>query len=119
MQLVSEYRLTLVVLLMLVINGFSYRNTDVILQLLNNESDISKSTLKHSARALALIWPWTCESVANPLPYFAFVCRNYCNYRPIVILDPGRVPKRYDIVVVVVDDVGVVVTVFEKCLRLC
>ena len=39
-------------------------------------------------------------------------------------LDPGRVPKRYDVVVdvvvvvvVVVDD-WVVVTVFEKCLRL-
>ena len=27
-------------------------------------------------------------------------------------LDPGRVPKLYDVVVV-----GVVVTVFEKCLR--
>ena len=33
----------------------------------------------------------------------------------MMLLDPGRVPKRYD-VVVVVD--GVVVTVFEKCLRL-
>ena len=40
-------------------------------------------------------------------------------------LDPGRVPKRYDVVVVVVVVVGVVVvvvgvvvTVFEKCLRL-
>jgi len=35
-------------------------------------------------------------------------------------LDPGRVPKRYDVVVVVVvvGD-GVVVTVFEKCLRFC
>ena len=31
------------------------------------------------------------------------------------LLDPGRVPKRYDVVVVV----GVVVTVFEKCLMLC
>ena len=33
-----------------------------------------------------------------------------------IFLDPGRVPKRYDVVVVVV--VGVVVTVFKKCLRL-
>ena len=29
-------------------------------------------------------------------------------------LDPGKVPKRYDVV-----GVGIVVTVFEKCLRLC
>ena len=37
------------------------------------------------------------------------------------ISNPGRVPKRYDVVVVVVVvvNVGVVVTVFEKCLRLC
>ena len=36
------------------------------------------------------------------------------------MLDPGRVPKRYDVVVVVVVVAvfGVVVTVFEKCLRL-
>ena len=35
-----------------------------------------------------------------------------------VLLDPGRVPKRYTRVVVVVDDdVWVVVIVFEKCLR--
>jgi len=33
-----------------------------------------------------------------------------------VFLVPGRVPKRYNVVVVVVIDVGVVVTVFEKCL---
>ena len=37
-------------------------------------------------------------------------------------MDPGRVTKRYDVVVVVVVvvvvGVGVVVTVFEKCLRL-
>jgi len=35
-------------------------------------------------------------------------------------LDPGRVPKRYGIVVdVAVVGVGVVVTIFEKCPRLC
>ena len=33
----------------------------------------------------------------------------------LTFLDPGSVPKRYDVVGVVV---GIVVTVFEKCLRL-
>jgi len=36
-----------------------------------------------------------------------------------VFLDPGRVPKRYEVVVGVEVGVWVVVTVFEKCLRLC
>ena len=36
------------------------------------------------------------------------------NFQVYYVLDPGRVPKHYDIVVVD----GVVVTVFEKCLRL-
>ena len=36
----------------------------------------------------------------------------YCSHQSF--LDPQRVPKRYEVVVV-----GVVVTVFEKCLRLC
>ena len=33
-----------------------------------------------------------------------------------LFLDPGRVPKCYDVVVVAV---GVAITVFKKCLRLC
>ena len=38
-----------------------------------------------------------------------------CHVSLVRFLDPGRVPKRYDVVVWV----GVLVTVFEKCLRLC
>ena len=33
-------------------------------------------------------------------------------------LDPGRIPKRYDVVFVGIE-VGAAVTVFEKCLMLC
>jgi len=35
-----------------------------------------------------------------------------------MFLDPGRVPKHYEIVVDVAVVVGVVVTLFEKCPRL-
>ena len=37
--------------------------------------------------------------------------KHRCKKRFLTFFGPGRIPKRYDVVVVV--------TVFEKCLRLC